>query len=83
MLSTYSSSRREDIAISNGGARKVKDGLIPRREKCQFFGLKLENNTNSAPLQALSICLGIGQLRLTTYRLELSANGNQLRLISI
>jgi len=78
MRNIFSLLRREDIITLIGGLKKVKDGLFPRKELCQFSGLKLKKNTNSAQLLRLSICLGIGQLRLTTLKLELSANGNQL-----
>jgi hypothetical protein len=38
MLSTYNSSSKEVIIILIGGVRKAKDGLIPKRERCQYFG---------------------------------------------
>jgi hypothetical protein len=66
-----------------GGARKVKDGLFPRKERCQYFGLKWETNTSFALFQALLTCLGTGLLRLITSKPELSANGNQQRQIPI
>lgn len=83
MLSTYSLLRKEDIITLNGGVRKVKDGLFPRRDLCQSFGLEWEINISFVLSQALSTCLGIGQLRLITFKLELFANGNQIKLIPI
>jgi len=38
MLSTYNSSSKEAIILLIGGVKKVKDGLLPKRERCQYFG---------------------------------------------
>jgi hypothetical protein len=83
-MESISSSFLMEVTISlNTGRSRVVVGLPPSGLQNHSSGEEKATSTSYAHFSTRSICPGTGQSRSTTYRHELSANGEQPRQASI